>query len=529
MAGKGFIKFLLFFYRFLLKRLRSPRPHHRKGNAHTPTSQLQKYPFLSSKCNLDKLSDQTLVCDVEGALLKSSSRFPYFMLVAFEGGGLLRAFVLLLLYPLVCCLSREMALKAMVMVSFFGIREEGFRVGRAVLAKYFLEDVSMEVYEVLKRGGRRVCVSEMPRVMVEGFLKEYIGAEAVLGRELKVVFGYYVGLMEEKEKMVFELEEEKMVGGVVGIGNFNSCFDQHFSLCMEIYLVTEADKRNWHVLPRHKHSRPLIFHDGRLAFRPTPLATLAMFMWVPFGFLLAIFRALVGLSLPYKIAIPILSMTGMRLRLKSPISSPYTPNKQNPKGILYVCNHRTLLDPLYLSTALNKPLTAVTYSLSRLSELLAPIKTVRLTRNREEDRKRMEKLLRQGDLVVCPEGTTCREPFLLRFSPLFAEVGDEIVPVAMDAHVSMFYGTTAGGLKCLDPLFFLMNPFPGYDVEVLGKVDKGPTCGGDGISRIDVANFVQGELGKALGFECTSLTRKDKYLMLAGNEGIVPSSSGKET
>ncbi|XP_058077226.1 probable glycerol-3-phosphate acyltransferase 3 [Magnolia sinica] len=529
MAATIFFKFLLFSLRVFLKRLKYLRPFHRKGNSYAPTSQLQKYPSFNSKRNLDKLSDQTLVCDVEGALLKSSSPFPYFMLVAFEGGGLLRAFVLLLLYPLVCCLSREMALKVMVMVSFFGIREEGFRVGRAVLAKYFLEDVSMEVYEVLKRGGRRVCVSEMPRVMVEGFLKEYMGVEAVLGRELKVVSGYYVGLMEEKEKMVFELEEEKMVGGVVGIGSFNSCLDQHFfSLCKEIYLVTEADKRNSHILPRDKYPKPLIFHDGRLAFRPTPLATLAMFMWVPFGFLLAIFRALVALSLPYKMALPILFMTGMRLRLKTPISSPSTPNKRDPKGILYVCNHRTLLDPLYLSTALNKPITAVTYSLSRLSELLAPIKTVRLTRNREEDRKRMERLLSRGDLVVCPEGTTCREPFLLRFSPLFAELTDEIVPVAMNAHVSMFYGTTAGGLKCLDPLFFLMNPFPGYNVEVLGKVAKGPTSHGVGISSIDVANFVQGELGKALGFCCTTLTRKDKYLMLAGNEGVVPNSSDRQ-
>ncbi|KAL6012791.1 Glycerol-3-phosphate acyltransferase 3 [Asimina triloba] len=96
--------------------------------------------------------------------------------------------------------GREMALKAMVMVSFLGIRKEGFMVGRAVLPKYFLEDVGLEGYEVLKRGGRRVGVSEMPRVMVEGFLKDYMGVEVVLGRELKVVCGYYVGLMEEKGK-----------------------------------------------------------------------------------------------------------------------------------------------------------------------------------------------------------------------------------------------------------------------------------------------------------------------------------------
>lgn len=292
-------------------------------------------------------------------------------------------------------------------------------------------------------------------------------------------------------------------------------------------MVTKADKRNYHPLPRDRYPRPLIFHDGRLAFRPTPLATLSMFMWVPLGFPLAIFRALVASLLPYKLSVPILSMTGMRLRLKRPNKTTLSnPEKEHPKGALYVCNHRTLFDPLYLSVALNKPLTAVTYSLSRLSEILAPIKTVRLTRDRDEDKRRMENLLLQGDLVVCPEGTTCREPFLLRFSPLFAELSENIVPVAMKAHVRMFYGTTAGGLKCLDPLFFLMNPFPCYDVQLLEKVPADYTCGGvGGKSRFDVANHVQGQMGQALGFECTQLTRKDKYLMLAGNEGIVPTVS----
>lgn len=269
-------------------------------------------------------------------------------------------------------------------------------------------------------------------------------------------------------------------------------------------------------MPRDKYPKPLVFHDGRLAFLPTPFATLSMFMWLPVGIVLAIFRILVGICLPYKLAILVGTASGIKIRLKgnAPLKS------ENGKGVLYVCTHRTLLDPVFLSTSLGIPLTAVTYSLSKMSEIMAPIRTVRLTRDRKQDGETMQKLLSEGDLVVCPEGTTCREPYLLRFSSLFAELADEIVPVAMNTNVSMFYGTTASGLKCLDPIFFLMNPRPSYSIQILEKVPKEFTCAG-GKSSHEVANNIQRQLAKALGFKCTSLTRRDKYLMLAGNEGVV--------
>jgi len=298
-----------------------------------------------------------------------------------------------------------------------------------------------------------------------------------------------------------------------------------------VLVVSEADKRSWQKLARESYPRPLIFHDGRLALKPTPLDAIAIFIWLPFGIVLSVIRILIALSLPFSMSTPLLIVTGLRLTA----SARHKEENNGNKNYLYVCNHRTLLDPLYIAFALQKNLTAVTYSLSKMSEVLSPIKTVRLMRDRNEDAKMMKHLLGQGDLVVCPEGTTCREPYLLRFSPLFSEMSDEIVPVAIDTHVTMFHGTTAGGLKCLDPFFFLMNPSPLYALQLLQHVFPShfshttTTHVDQDNSRFQVANHVQSNIGTALGFNCTKLTRKDKYLMLAGNEGIVsnPGSAAK--
>ncbi|KAF5742894.1 putative Glycerol-3-phosphate acyltransferase 3 [Tripterygium wilfordii] len=527
----GFFKALfLFFYRFVFRQSWNLKGIHRSIS--NIQSRYHKYPSLLHRFEVDELSNKTLIFDVEGALLKSPSLFPYFMLVAFEAGSVLRAILLFALYPLISLVGEEMGLKIMVMVCFFGIKKKSFRVGSAVLPKFFLEDVGLEVFEVLRKGGRKVGVSDLPQVMIEGFLRDYLEVDLVLGRKLKVVSGYFVGIMEDNKKAENIHVLGEMLNGedansdfsdAIGITSFNkSDHHQLFSYCKEIYLVRRADKRSWQYLPRENYPKPLIFHDGRLALRPTPLATLTLFMWIPLGFILAIIRAVIALSLPHTVSIPMLVFSGLHITITEPNNNSNKPDHHNnAKGVLYVCNHRTLLDPLYLSFSLKKNLTAVTYSLSRVSEILSPIKTVRLTRDRGQDGMMMKKLLNQGDLVICPEGTTCREPYLLRFSPLFSEMSEDITAVAMNSHVSMFYGTTAGGLKCLDPLFFLMNPLPSYTVQLLDKLSGSSTCDDGQRTRFDAANHVQNQLGKALGFECTKLTRRDKYLILAGNEGHV--------
>jgi glycerol-3-phosphate acyltransferase len=284
------------------------------------------------------------------------------------------------------------------------------------------------------------------------------------------------------------------------------------------HYVVSRESANTDRLPRERYPKPLIFHDGRLAFLPTASATLAFFLFLPLGFVLSIIRISIGLVLPYKISFAASALFGVRFRT----SGRRIPEAAGSKsgGVLYVCTHRTLVDPIMLTAALQKPVPAVTYSLSRLTEIFAPIKTVRLTRDRDCDAETMSLLLEQGDLAVCPEGTTCREPYLLRFSPLFAELADDMEPVALDAQVTSLYGTTASGHKWLDPVAFFANPAPAYRVEFLGPVPPDQTRAG-GRAGAEVANWVQRRLGEALGFQCTGLRRQDKYMMLAGNDGVV--------
>ncbi|CAA7398538.1 unnamed protein product [Spirodela intermedia] len=242
---------------------------------------------------------------MEGGLLQSSSYFPYFIVVALKSGGLLRALLLELIS----------IIRAMTLIYFCGVNISSFCVSEAVLPKHLLGDVGRDGFQLLMAGERKVCLSRMPKVMVV--------------REMKVASGYYTGFMEkmagEEEALLEQEEVDREPLGFTAEGKVP--LHSLFSRCQEVVVVSEKEKAAWRPLPREEYPEALVFHDGRVAFRATPLATTAMFVWLPFGCLLVLIRAVIFIFLPYGVTNAALAFTGMKYRLET---SPFIPSRPPP-------------------------------------------------------------------------------------------------------------------------------------------------------------------------------------------------------
>jgi len=135
---------------------------------------------------------RSVVAELEGGLLRGADTFPYFMLVAFEASGLPRFAALLALWPLLRLLELAgrggLALRAAALVATAGVpRAEVEAVSRAVLPKFMADDVDPRAWAAFGAcEGRRVVVAtRLPRVMVERFAREHLGAHEVVGCDLE--------------------------------------------------------------------------------------------------------------------------------------------------------------------------------------------------------------------------------------------------------------------------------------------------------------------------------------------------------
>ncbi|GFS45060.1 glycerol-3-phosphate acyltransferase 4 [Actinidia rufa] len=494
-------------------------------------------------CSSTSRDDHTVVADMDGTLLRDRSSFPYFALVAYEGGGILRLLFLLLASPLAGLLYYLISESAGFACSYFQ--------------------------------PLRCVLTANPRVMVEGFLKEYLGVDVVLGTEIGSYKGRATGLLLGPGVLVGRNKAEALQKAFsdapdIGIGDRKTdfpfmrlCKVSHHFCCspVAIPLVSElvSDTRGLAMFSSFK-SRYIILWCGLLfqrhsihhsndagglhsttqarsrACAPQQAAKAhSLPRWPPRP------EANPSHRPPHPPLDPRRLCSLFASASPSASFSPYpsSPTPVEPSASASpsraTCLHlpRNPLaspetssfaptapssTPFFLSIALGRPIPALTYSLSRFSEFISPINTVRLSRDRATDANIIKKLLQQGDLTICPEGTTCREPFLLRFSALFAELTDELVPVAMCSKMSMFHGTTARGWKGMDLFYFFMNPNPAYEVTFLNKLPRELTCGA-GKSSHDVANNIQRMIAETLAYKCTSFTRKDKYKALARNDG----------
>lgn len=192
----------------------------------TKVKEAGKYNFAPvTECSYgEHRKEETVVADLDGTLLRGRSSFPYFFLIAFEAGSYLRAWLLLLMAPTIWLLyhfvDEASGIQLMIFLAFAGLKLKDIEgVSRAVLLKFYSEDLHPESYRVFSSFGKKVVLTGNPRVMVEPFLKEMLGVDEVIGSEIEVdEKGRATGFLKKPGVLVGENKGEALKRWSIGGG-----------------------------------------------------------------------------------------------------------------------------------------------------------------------------------------------------------------------------------------------------------------------------------------------------------------------
>lgn len=99
--------------------------------------------------------------------------------------------------------SESAGIQVLIFATYVGMKTSDIEsVARAVLPKFYSTDLHPESWRVFASCGKRCVLTANPRVMVEPFLKDFLGADMVLGTEIGTYRGRAMGFVSKPGVLV---------------------------------------------------------------------------------------------------------------------------------------------------------------------------------------------------------------------------------------------------------------------------------------------------------------------------------------
>ncbi|PWA39144.1 HAD-like domain-containing protein [Artemisia annua] len=246
----------------------------------------------------------SIAADLDGTLLKSNLSFLYYILLAIEAGSLIRGLILIFSIPLITLtsifISEQLAAKILIFITYSQLKMSNIEhVSRTILPFFYAKDVRNDSFEVFDMCEKKVVVTANPVVMVDVFVKEWLGGDKVIGTAIEVDLrtGKATGFVKEPGVLFGELKRLAVVKEFgddvpdIGIGDRDTDFE-FMSICKESYIVP-TDHYARLVSPDRLKTQ-LIFHDAYQALPPSSMIT---YIQLPFRFVTSPFRCYFNVTL----------------------------------------------------------------------------------------------------------------------------------------------------------------------------------------------------------------------------------------